>query len=266
MRVYILADMEGISGIVRSEQVSGSGNEYEEARYLLTRDVNAAVEGALEGGATEVIVNDLHGARGGCNIVPEELHPEAKYIWGHTRWRLGLLDLGFDCAFMVGYHAMAGTEDGVLSHTFSSRSIYRVIINGREVGEIGIDAAILGCKGIPVALITGCKRAVEEAREFLGGNIEAAIVKEGLSRTDALCLAPAKARAIIKEAARRAVNRASELKPFTFRRPVEVIVEYMHPHFAEPIAKMPQVKRLGPRTIKVVSDDFLKVARLLGWY
>lgn len=95
MKVYILVDMEGISGIVRSEQVSGVGNEYEEARKFLTGDINAAVEGALEGGATEIIVNDLHSARGGCNMLPERLHPEARYIWGHNRRRLALIEQKF---------------------------------------------------------------------------------------------------------------------------------------------------------------------------
>ncbi len=266
MKVYILVDMEGISGIVRSEQVSGSGSEYEEARYLLTKDVNAAIEGALEGGATEVIVNDLHGARGGCNLIPEELHPEAKYIWGHSRWRLPLLDRKFDCAFMIGYHAMAGTEKGVLSHTFSSKSIYRVIVNNYEVGEIEIDAAILGTKGIPVTLITGCKEAVNEARRFLGNGIEGVIVKEGLSRRDALCLSPIKARSLIKESAKRALNKVNNVRPFTFNEPVEVIVEYIHPDFAERIAKIPGIERIGSRSVRYKAESFLSVARIFGWY
>jgi len=258
--------MEGISGVVRREQVSGSGPEYEEARLLLTRDINAAIEGALNGGATEVIVNDLHGARGGCNLVPEELHPEARYIWGHAKYRHPPLEDRFDCAFLIGYHAMAGSEKGVLSHTMSSKSIYSVKVNGVEIGEIAIDAAILGSFNVPVTLVTGCTEAVKEAKRFLGDEIEVVAVKEALGRFDAICLAPAKSRQLIKEAAERAVKKARSIKPFRFKAPVEVVIEFFHSNFADSISRLPEVKRIGPRSVKIVADDFLSAARLLGWY
>ena len=266
MRVYILTDMEGISGIVRSEQVSGAGPEYEEARHLLTEDINAAIEGALKGGAIEVVVNDLHGARGGCNLIPDELHPEAKYIWGHARYRHPPLENRFDCAFLIGYHAMAGSDKGVLSHTMSSRSIYRIQVNGIDVGEIAIDSAILGSFNMPVTLVTGCSEAVKEAKRFLGDDIETVAVKEALGRFDAICLAPAKAHKLIKEAAERAVRKAKSIKPFRFKSPVEVIIEYFHSNFADPLSRLPNAERVGPRSVKIIADNFLEAAKLLGWY
>jgi len=258
--------MEGISGIVRSEQVSGAGSEYEEARRLLTKDINAAVEGALRGGATEVVVNDLHGARGGCNLIPDELHPEAKYIWGHARYRHPPLENRFDCAFLIGYHAMAGSDKGVLSHTMSSRSIYRIQVNGIDVGEIAIDSAILGSFDIPVVLVTGCSEAVKEAKRFLGDDIEVVAVKEALGRFDAICLAPTKAHQLIREAAERAVRKAKSIKPFKFKSPVEVIIEYFHSNFADSLSRLPNAERISPRAVKITADDFLIAAKLLGWY
>ena len=137
MKVYILSDMEGASYVVRRE--------------------------ALDGGATEIVVDDLHGARGGFNLVPEELHECAKYVTGGPRTcRMAGIDESFNIAFMIGYHAMAGTKGAVLDHTMATGIIVNAYINDLKVGEIGIDASIVGYFGVPAALITGCRRAVEE--------------------------------------------------------------------------------------------------------
>lgn len=222
--------------------------------------------GALDGGAKEVVVNDLHGARGGFNLVPEELHEGAVYVTGGPRTcRLAGLDSSFDLAFMVGYHAMAGTQSAVLDHTMSTRVVVNAYINGRRVGEIGIDALMLGYFGVPVALITGCEMAVEEARLLLG-RIEGVVVKKGLSRNFAMCLPPARSRRLIRDAARRAVEDAKSFKPFRVEPPVNVKVEYSHPNYADAQSRTPGVERLDPRTVLVQGDDLLDVMRRLGWY
>jgi D-amino peptidase len=266
VKVYILTDMEGASYVVREQQTEPGTSEYEEARLLLTRDVNAAIEGALEGGASEILVNDLHGAREGFNLVPEELHEGARYITGGPRpFRIAGIDRSFNLAFMIGYHAMAGTRGAVLDHTMSTRAIVNAYINDRRVGEIGIDAAMLGCFEVPVALVTGCKMAVEEARSLLG-SIEGVVVKEGLSRNFAICLSPARSRKLIREAARNAVKRAGDFMPFKVDPPIAVRVEYSHPNYADMQSSTPGVERLDSRTVLVQGDDLLDVMRRLGWY
>jgi len=266
MKIYILTDLEGVSCVVREEQTTPGSREYDEACLLLTKDINAAVDGALEGGATEIVVNDLHGARAGFNLIPEELHRGAKYITGGPRpCRLAGLDKSFNLAFMVGYHAMAGTQNAVLEHTMSTRVIVNAYINDRRVGEIGIDASMVGYFGVPVALVTGCKRAVEEAKSLLG-DIEGVIVKEGLSRNFAICLPPAETRDLIRKAAKRAVQRAADLKPFVVNLPVTVKIEYSHPNYADLQTRTPGVERVDARTVRCQGEDLLEVMRRVGWY
>jgi len=266
MKVYILTDMEGVSCVVREEQTTPGSREYDEACLLLTRDINAAVDGALEGGATEIIVNDLHGARAGFNLILEELHKGAKYITGGPRpCRLAGLDRSFNVAFMVGYHAMAGTQNAVLEHTMSTRVIVNAYINDRRVGEIGIDSSMLGYFGVPVALVTGCKRAVEEAKSLLGG-VEGVIVKEGLSRNFAICLPPAQTRDLIRKAAKRAMQKVADLKPFLVGSPVTVKIEYSHPNYADMQARTPAIERVDARTVRCQGENLLEVMRRVGWY
>ncbi|MBS7654184.1 MAG: M55 family metallopeptidase [Candidatus Bathyarchaeia archaeon] len=268
MKIYILTDLEGASCVVREEQTVFGSKEYEEACLLLTRDVNAAIEGAIDGGAEEIVVNDLHGARRGFNLALGELHEGAKYIIGGPRHRrITVLDESFDLAFMMGYHAMAGTQGAILDHTMSSRAVVNVYINDLRVGEIGIDASILGCFNVPVALITGCRKAVEEARSLLG-NIEGVSVKEGFGRNFALCLPPARSRILIREAAKRAVERAKmgDFKPFKVNSPITVKVEYSHPNYADALSNVPSVERADARTIIIRSSDLLDAMRRLAWY
>ncbi len=266
MKVYVLTDMEGASYVVREQQTDPGNREYEEACLLLTRDVNAAIEGALEGGASAVLVNDLHGARNGFNLVPEELHEEAKYVTGGPRpCRMAGVDRNFSLAFMIGYHAMAGTKGAVLDHTMATRVIVNAYINEQRVGEIGIDASILGYFDVPVALVSGCRMAVEEAKALLG-KVETVAVKEGLSRNFAVCLPPARSRRLIREAAKKAVQNAGGFKPFRVSLPVTVKVEYSHPNYADIQSRTPGVERLDPRTIIIRGDNLLDVMGRLGWY
>lgn len=266
MKVYVLTDIEGVSCVVREEQQSYGNREYDEACLLLTREVNAAIDGAIEGGATEILVNDGHGARSGFNLVPEELHEGAKYLMGGPRpCVLAGLDKSFNAAFLVGYHAMAGTQGAVLDHTMSTRVIVNAHINGIRVGEIGIEASTLGYFGVPVVLVTGCKKAVEEARSLLG-NVEGVVAKVGVSRNVAICSSPKKVRKLIRSAAKRALQRATDFKPFTVDSPVTVEVEYSHPNYADMKARTPGIERVDARTIRYSGDNLLDVMRRIGWY
>jgi len=265
VKIYIMTDLEGATSVLREEQTSGQGTEYEDACRLLTGDVNAAVEGAMKGGASQVIINDLHGARGGFNLVPNLLHKEARCLTGGPRpCRHHGLDRGFDGAFMIGYHAMAGTRGGVLEHTMSTRVVMNVFINGRRVGEIGIDGAIVGFFDIPVVLVSGCRKAVEEADEIFG-DIEGVIVKEGISRNFAECLPPAKTSSMITEAAERALGRRRSTKPLKFEPPITVEVEYSHANYADSASRTTSLERVDNRTVRSKGKDVLEAFKPFGW-
>ena len=159
MRVFVISDMEGVAGICRWDQVVAGKPGYEEGRVLYTEELNAAVRGAFAAGATDVVVMDCHGAGGDRSfnsLIPDRLDPRAEFVV-QTRWTeyTGFLEQGCDAALLVGQHAMAGAERGVLSHTVSSTNWHALRFNGVEVGEVGINAALCGTWGTPVALVTG---------------------------------------------------------------------------------------------------------------
>ena len=168
MKVFISADIEGVSGVVDRDDAIVGGREYERARRLMTADVNAAIAGAYEGGATQVLVNDAHSKM--RNLIVEDLDPRAEVIQGVVKRGCMMegLDECFAAVFFVGYHSRAGNPFGVMNHTMWSRGFQNLFLNGAPVGEIGINAAYAGQFGVPVALVTGDQTAVQEAQELLG--------------------------------------------------------------------------------------------------
>src|SRR5918996_5305386 len=191
--------MEGVSGIVKWEQVSGGEPMFEEGRRLYTEEINAAVRGAFAAGATEVVVMDCHGAGGDHSfnsLLPEALDERCEFVV-QSSWTeyTEPLEQGCDAALMVGMHAMAGSERGVLSHTVSSTSWHGLRFNGVAVGEVGINAALCGARSCPVALVTGDDVVCDEAHALLGPGLATAAVKRGLGRLSARHLPPARARA-----------------------------------------------------------------------
>ena len=172
VKVLIISDMEGVAGICRWEQVSAGRSGYEEGRRLYTEELNATVRGAFAGGATEVVVMDCHGAGGDWSfnsLIPEALDPRCEFVVQHE-WTeyTEMLEQGCDVALFVGQHARAGAERGVLSHTVSSTQWRNLRFNGTLVGEVGINAALCGTWGTPVALVTGddvvCDESTRAAR------------------------------------------------------------------------------------------------------
>lgn len=250
MKIYILTDMEGISGICRPEQVQKGNPEYERCRKLLCEDVNATVRGAFEGGATEVVVLDGHGD--GNNFILELLDDRAIYEAVKSPLEvMPSLDENFNGLMQIGCHAMAGTINGFLDHTQSSISWFNFYVNGRRFGEIGQAGAYAGAFGVPVIMVTGDKAACEEARAFFG-DIEVVAVKEGLGRNKARCIAPERAHKMIHYAAVRAVWRAKsgEFKPFILEASIEMRLELCRSDYADEYAARPGVKRLDARTVR----------------
>jgi D-amino peptidase len=259
MKVYISVDMEGISGVVHPDQVSGGGWEYQEARHLYIADANAAVEGAFDGGADEVIVGDMHGR--GFHFPIAELHPRARFVMGSGHWpRFPFLE-GSDALFLVGYHALHGTPAAVRDHTMSSASWQDFWINGRLMGEVGIDASWAGHLGVPVMLVTGDDKVCAEARALLGA-IETAEVKQSVARHRALILPPPRAQALIRESAKRATERVGQVPPLATECPVEIRLRYVSTDVAERRAPDgDRVVREDGRTVRFRGRDVMEALR-----
>ncbi len=259
MKVYMAADMEGISGIVNPLQTGvreGKSAEYESGRRLLTEDVNSAVEGAVLAGADEIVVLDHHGS--GFNFIAEDLHPKGAYITGAPRpcW-IPTLDESFDAFLLIGYHAMAGTSPAILEHTQSSVSWRNFFINGEKYGEIGQAAIIAGHYGVPVIFQSGDRASCEEAKALLG-DMETAEVKEALSRTSAIILPPEKARELITEKVKKALERMHEFKPLKVKFPAEIKIETQKTDTAEAYLKQGW-KLTGDRTVVKTAETALEI-------
>jgi D-amino peptidase len=260
VRVHIISDMEGVAGIVRWQQVSGGEKLYDEGRVLYTEEINAAIRGAKAAGATEIVVMDNHGAGGAYDfnsLLPELLDPSCEFVIQHE-WTeyTGFLEAGCDAALLVGMHAMAGTGDGVLSHTVSGQAWRSLRFNGRLVGETGINAAVCGHWGAPVVLVTGDRAVCKEARELLGDGLTTVEVKEGIGRFSARCKTPAEARRLIEEGARRALSDLSAVAPYVPGRPSEIEIEFVTPDRLQEYANRKGVEVTGPCTLVVRGDDW----------
>jgi D-amino peptidase len=258
VKVLISADMEGISGVVASEHVSPGHAEYARFRKLMTADVNAAIEGALAGGADEIIVNDSHGPM--TNILIEELNPAAELISGSPK-PFGMMQgiaPDIDLVFFVGYHAASGTGEAVLEHTWSGRHLFSLQLNGIQVGETGLNAALAGAHDVPVVLVTGDQAVVGEATSLLG-EIETVQVKQGITRTAARCLHPQVAHELIREAARRAMSRSVE--PFVLQEPVTVQVTFPRSLNADMAELVPGSTRVDGRTVEWTGEEMPDVYR-----
>lgn len=223
MKVYVLVDMEGASGIVRPGQCDSSTAEYQTARRYLTWDVNACVAGCFDGGAGQVTVRDIHS--GGANIIWEELDPRAALIqqgWDAPVRLPALAD--YQAVVLLGYHAMAGTPGAILEHTMSSGHWQNFWINGKKSGEIAIDAALAGDCDIPVILVTGSEKACAEARRFIKGVVTAP-VKKDLDVYGGILLPKDTAHDLIRTRAAQAVRNANNVRPYKVKRPVRMRIE-----------------------------------------
>ena len=220
--IFVMVDMEGISGICNSSQVSSTEGPYAAARRYMTWDTNACVAGCFDGGAGRVVVRDAHAS--GFNMIWEEFDEGAEYIQGRTaRQRMPEIEK-FDGLILLGYHAMAGTVEAVLEHTMTSKHWQNLRINGELTGEVGIDAGIGGDAGVPTIMVSGDDKVCAEARSLIPG-IETAEVKKGLDCQGAQLLAMRAAHELIRKAATQAVRRCREIKPYVVAKPVKMTLE-----------------------------------------
>jgi D-amino peptidase len=257
VKILIAADMEGVSGVVHWDQVNSKHKEYDRFRKLMTGDVNAAIEGACEGGAEEVIVADGHGSA--RNILVEELDTRARLNSGSPSpfAMIQGVDTGVDAAMFVGYHARVGSRNAILDHTWSSSCVANVWLNGQPVGEIGWNASVCGHYGVPVIMISGDQTACAEAVALLG-EVETAEVKQARGRMAAECLPPEVSRQKIREAAARAVRglRAGQApEPLRLNAPLRLTLELATSDMADRAAILPGAERLEGKRVEIVLDD-----------
>ncbi len=261
MRIYISIDMEGVAGIGHEDQTdpykATAAADYAEARRLMLGEANAAVRAASAAGAKRIVVNDSHWHM--RNLFAEGLDPAAELATGSPK-PFAMVDgiEGFDAAFFLGYHAMAGTAPATIDHTYND-TIYAVRLNDTPVGEIGLNAAYAGWHGVPVVLVSGDQAACAEARALLGTDLETVTVKQALARHAACSLHPGTARAAIAAAVPRAL--ASRRAPFRPASPVMLVVEFVRTHHADMAELVPGSRRLGARSVAFGHADMPEVFR-----
>jgi D-amino peptidase len=258
LKVFISVDMEGVAGVIHWEDVGRDGKDYNLFRRLMTEETNAAVEGALEAGAVEILVRDSHGSA--RNILPDLLHEEAVLLrdWsGGPFSMMEGIDDSFDAVVFIGYHAREGTPDAVLKHTMNGR--IDCFINGVNMPEAGINGAIAGYYGVPVVMVAGDKAIVKQCREIFG-EIAGVAVKEAIG-TSAKMLHPKKARAMIKSAVLDALKNLGRYQPLKLTSPITMEIQYKHEDDAAHAAWFPAAERTGERTVAYTHEDLIEVLK-----
>jgi D-amino peptidase len=254
MRVLIAVDMEGISGVTHWDQVNPGHPEYTRFREIMTEEVNAAIDGALDGGATSIVVTDGH--NDGRNILIEKLHAPARLNSGSPA-PLSMVEgiAHVDRVFFVGYHARASTPEAILCHTWTDQ-VRHVWLNEQEVGEIGLNAAVCGSFGVPVVMITGDQAATQEAIDLLGP-IETVAVKTASGRMSAECKPIEDMCTAIRHTAAHAM--IHQVQPYFIASPITLRVELGRPDQIDRALRVPGSRRVDGVTMAWTGNDMVSV-------
>ena len=256
MNVYLMVDIEGISGIYAKEQVLFGESRFNEGRRFMTDDINACIKGLKEAGVDKIYVRDCHGT--GYTVLWNEISDDVDYIisgqTGEDRFA-GVEDC--DAVILLGYHAMAGTAGGILEHTFSSVGLQNLWMNGEKVGELALDAAILGDLGKPVIMVSGDDKLCAEAKSLLP-EVVTAEVKKGLSSFGGMLLPPQKAHRLLREKAKKAVAAYKNVKPYVVSKLVEMKVELVERGVLPKMNAHDGLEHIDGRTFKVSADTVEK--------
>jgi D-amino peptidase len=263
-RIYISADMEGITGVVTQEQLGPTGFDYRDARELMTGEVLAAIQGAREAGAGEIVVSDSHGNM--QNLLLERLPKDVTVVRGTPRplSMMQGIDSDFAGVVFVGYHAGTTNADGVRAHTFSSATLADVRLGGTTVNEGVWNAALAGHFGVPVLAVTGDEAAVKEVAAQVAG-VEQVVVKWPIAFHSARTLTPQAAREKIQAAVRRAVEHRAGRRPYTVRTPVDVELRFKNYRPAEVLSWMPGVARADAHGVRFRARDMVEAARFVSF-
>jgi D-amino peptidase len=261
-KVYISVDMEGVGGVVTNEQLGPTGFEYSRARQFMTDEALAAIQGARDAGATEILVSDSHG--NGQNLLIDLFPADVTIIrsWPRPLMMMEGVDSSFSAAVFIGYHAGTANVSGVRAHTMSSATLTSVRLNGVEVPEGGLNAAIAGHFGVPVVAISGDDAAVAEVSKFTGP-VPGAVVKRAISFHSAATMTPKAAQDLIRARVKAGVEQRASAKPYVIRGPVTLEMSFKHYRQAELLAYLPMVTRVNAHTIRFIGKDILEVSRFV---
>ncbi len=254
MKIFLMTDMEGVAGaaifsaygLPPNPQIAG-------VLRMMMKEINAAIAGCFDGGATEVIVHEAHG------FDMEAIDSRARIVRGGNL--LNTLNASFDAMMFVGQHAMSLTADGVLAHTGSSRSIVEVYINGAPAGELAIFGGVAGVHGVPVAFVSGDRAACREANALFG-EVETVEVMEGLGNHSAICLSNERACELINAGAARSLRRLATFRSLQYPAPVEMKVRLKAPALADTFCLIPGTERVDSTTVRYLGKDFLDAYRV----
>lgn len=255
LKVFISVDMEGIAALVDGEETSRSGEDYDYFRKIMTREANAAIEGAATAGATEIIVRDSHGAK--RNILPDSLDRRAKLLRGSSgtpKNMMDSIDETYDAVVFIGYHAKAGTPNAILEHT-STGNVTDLSINDVSMPEAGYNALVAGLYDVPVVFVAGDRAVCDQAEQLLG-EIETVAVKEGIGGA-ALCLHPEVARERIRAGVERALRNLDRYKPFKLTPPYTMVLRLKNETKVFEGALYPGAQRTGDWEITYTSSNLL---------
>jgi D-amino peptidase len=262
MKVFVSADMEGISSVAGWADVTPGSLDYQRACHWMTQDVNAAIQGALKAGAKTILVNDGHSNQ--RNIIPDELDAHAELIRGYTK-PLGMMegiDRKWDAALFVGNHTRLGVRDGLMGHTLSSQCFRDVRLNGHPVTEAELNAAIAGEFAVPVVMVSGDSALERDVKAFMPG-VLTAVVKTSLEYETTVLLHPSLARQRIMDAACLGLERAPATAPYRVETPCLVEAEFQNLQAATLASSVPTVSRLDDSTVSFEAADMATVMRVL---
>lgn len=252
LKIFISVDMEGIAGVIKGSDCSSSGKDYDYFRKIMTLETNAAIEGAIAAGATEIVVRDGHGSK--TNILPDMLHKKAKLLRGVTtrpeNMMLGI-DETFDAVLFIGYHAKAGTTEGILAHT-SSGNVLDLSINNVSLPEAGYNALIAGLHDVPIAFLAGDNWICQQAKNLFG-EVATVETKVGMDTAE-LGLHPEVVRDLIRSEVTKAVNNLQRFKPYKLTPPYTMVLKVRKERELYAGAE-----RSGEGEFTFTSSDFLEV-------
>jgi len=262
LKIYISADMEGVVGVVTNEQLGPQGFEYARFREFMTQEVNAAIEGALAAGATQIVVSDSHG--NGQNLLIEKLHKDVTLVraWPRPLMMMQGIDETFAGAVFIGYHTGTTNSQGVRAHTMSSARLADVQLKGVSVSEAGINAAIAGHFNVPVIAVSGDDAVVKETQALLG-DVEGAVVKWASGFHSARTIMPDASYQIIRDKVTKAVRRIKDFKPYKLSGPIQVDVRFKNYRPSEVLSYLSIVQRTDAHSIRFTGKDMIEVSKFL---
>ncbi|MGH3051377.1 MAG: M55 family metallopeptidase [Gaiellaceae bacterium] len=263
MKVFISVDMEGVTAVTDPEDVLPEGSDYQRGRVFMTGDANAAVLGAFDAGATEVVVNDSHWIM--RNLLIEQIDPRARVIKGFHKPMCMMqgIDESVDAAVFVGYHSCSGTEQGVLAHTLLGKEVHNMLINGEPTGETRLNALLCGHFGVPVAFVAGDDTVCREAKNVLGQDLPTFAVKDGIDMFTASCLHPEVSAKGIREGVAAALRDISKRQAYKMEMPITFGFEFNSTTIASTCEYMPEVKKTNPYSTEFTTDDMPKAMKII---